>query len=155
MDSSDIQYVLALQHIPNLGDASAKKLIAHFGSAKAIFKEKKHNLLKVEGIENHKIMDLNNSVHMEVAEREMGFIEKNNVETCYFQDTNYPERLKHCLDGPILLFQRENIDFKNRKILSLVGTRRATTYGVAFCEEFIAQLAPLNTVIVSGVGLYN
>jgi len=34
--------------------------------------------------------------------------------------------------------------------LSIVGTRQVTTHGIAFCEQLIEDLAPLNPVIVSG-----
>ena len=150
MKVSDLQYVLALQHVPNLGDASAKKLIRHTGSAEAVFKEKKSTLLKIDGIGHTKIGDLFSAVHLKAAERELEFIQKNSIQTLYYQDSLYPEKLKHCLDGPILLFQRGNIDLANKNILSIVGTRRATSHGLAFCEKLIEELAPLEPVIVSG-----
>ncbi|MCY2686583.1 DNA-processing protein DprA [Salinimicrobium sp. TH3] len=150
MEVSDLQFVLALQHVPNLGDASAKKLIRHTGSAEAVFKEKKSALLKIDGIGSTKLNDLFSSKNLEAAEKELEYIFKNDIRTLYFQDKDYPEKLKHCLDGPILLFQRGNIDLINKKILSIVGTRRATTHGVAFVEKFIEELAPLDPVIVSG-----
>lgn len=65
-------------------------------------------------------------------------------------DQDYPEKLKHCFDGPILLFQRGNIDLHKKKIISIVGTRNATSHGIEFCEQFMEQLAPLDPVIISG-----
>lgn len=55
------------------------------------------------------------------------------------------------MDGPILMFQRGNIDLKNKKIISVVGTRNVTNYGSSFCNQFIEELAPLNPVIVFGL----
>ena len=150
MKDSDLQYVLALQHVPNLGDVSAKKLIRHTGSAEAVFKEKKSALLKIDGIGNTKLSYLFSSENLKAAEKELEFILRNKVKTLYYENSDYPERLKHCLDGPILLFERGNIQLGNRKILSIVGTRKATTHGISFCERFIEELAPLNPVIVSG-----
>lgn len=150
MNSSDLQYILALQQVPNMGDATAKKLIRHFGSAEAVFKEKKTNLLKIDGIGKQKIAGLGDAIHFQQAEKELEFIANHHIKCLYYKDEDYPEKLKHCLDGPILLFQRGNINLKNRKIISLVGTRKATTSGINFCEEFIAQLAALDPVIVSG-----
>ena len=68
----------------------------------------------------------------------------------YFLDEDYPKYLKHCIDGPILLFQKGNIDLQNRKLISVVGTRNITSYGMAFCEQFIEDVAPLDPVIISG-----
>lgn len=53
-------------------------------------------------------------------------------------------------DGPILLFSRGKIDLKNKKIISVVGTRYITIHGTAFCEQLIEQLVPLDSVIISG-----
>ncbi len=150
MEVSDLQYVLALQHVPNLGDASAKKLIRFAGSAEAVFKEKKSVLLKIDGIGSTKLGDLFSSANLEAAEKELKFIQENRIETLYYKDEAYPEKLKHCLDGPILLFKRGNMDLVNKKILSIVGTRNVTTHGISFCEKLIEELAPLEPVIVSG-----
>ena len=55
LSETELLYTLALQRVPNLGDTSAKKLLLALGSAEAIFKEKKSNLLKIDGIGNLKI----------------------------------------------------------------------------------------------------
>src|SRR5690606_34019847 len=46
---------------------------------------------------------------------------------------------------------RGNIDLVGKKIISIVGTRKITSYGNTFCEELIEELSPLNPVIVSGL----
>ena len=150
LSTKELLYTLALQRTPNLGDTSAKKLLRAVGSAEAIFKEKKHNLLKIDGIGVFKLKDLNENQQLAEAEAELRFIEDNQIEFSYFLDKTYPERLKHCLDGPILYFHRGNIDLKNKKVISIVGTRKVTTYGTTFCQNLIEELAPLNPVIVSG-----
>ena len=50
----------------------------------------------------------------------------------------------------MVLFQRGNIAVNNRKIISIVGTRKVTTYGTAFIEKFIEEIAPFDPIIVSG-----
>ena len=150
MNSEDLLYALALQHIPNLGDTTAKKLIGKFGKAQNIFREKKSNLLKIDGIGQFRIQELYNSKHLKAAEDEVRFIESNNIKVHYFQNSDYPEKLKHCLDGPIILFSKGNIDLRKKRIISVVGTRRITSHGTSFCEEFIEGIAVLDPVIVSG-----
>ena len=49
-----------------------------------------------------------------------------------------------------MLFSSGNINIQQKKIISIVGTRKVTSYGTAFCEELLADLAPLDPVIVSG-----
>ena len=150
MTENDLLHILALQHVTNIGDITAKKLISHCGSAEFVFKEKKQNLLKIEGIGNMLISDLYQSTHHKAAEDELQFIKKNNITCLYFKDDDYPDKLKHCVDGPVLLFQSGHVNLKQQHIISIVGTRKITTQGIAFCENLIEQLAPYNPIIVSG-----
>lgn len=150
MSDQELIYALALQHIPKIGDLTAKKLIGHCGSAEAVLKEKKQNLLKIDGIGTTTISDLYNSSHLKEAEQELQFIKENQICPLYFTDEDYPEKLKHCIDGPILLFQSGNIDLKKKRIISIVGTRKITVNGIAFCEKLVEKLAVYNPVIISG-----
>ncbi|MCA0152333.1 DNA-processing protein DprA [Winogradskyella vincentii] len=150
MTEQQLIYTLALQHVPKIGATTAKKLINHCGSAEAVLKEKKSSLLKIDGIGTVTIDGLFDAVHIKEAEYELKFIKDNNIETHYFTSDSYPERLKHCIDGPIVLFQSGNINLKEQYIISIVGTRKITTNGIAFCEKLVETLSPYNPVIVSG-----
>lgn len=150
MRHEELLYVLALLKAEGIGDATAKKLIARCGSAEAVFKTPLSQLKGIgKGAEN--ILRQLSSPHLfTAAESELKFIESNRVQTAYFLEDNYPERLKHCFDGPILLFSKGNIQYKNRKIISIVGTRQVTPHGASFCKQLITDLAPLDPIIVSG-----
>ena len=150
MTNDELIYVLALQHVPNIGDITAKKLIAHCGSAEAVFKEKKRHILKIDGIGRMVIRDLFKSNHLKAAEAELQFINTEGITCHYFSDEDYPDKLKHCIDSPILLFQSGHINLKKQHVISIVGSRMVTTNGVAFCEKLVEELAAFNPVIVSG-----
>ncbi len=150
MTKQDLIYVLALQHVPKIGALTAKKLISHCGSAEAVFKEKKSALTKIEGVGTITIEGLFDTTHLKEAEDELKFIKDNSIGCLYFTDEDYPDRLKHCIDGPILLFQRGNINLKNKHVVSIVGTRKITTKGIAFCEKLVSELTAYNPVIISG-----
>ncbi|WP_420603440.1 DNA-processing protein DprA [Flagellimonas sp.] len=150
MTEPEIIAALRLQAIPNIGDITAKKLIAHCGSPSAIFKDKMRHLLKIEGIGQITLKGLHNSVYLKEAEVEYEYMRNKKIAFSYFEDEDYPKYLKHCIDGPILLFSKGNIDLQNKKIISVVGTRNITGYGTKFCEAFIEAISPLNPIIVSG-----
>ncbi|GAA4802758.1 DNA-processing protein DprA [Litoribaculum gwangyangense] len=150
MTENDLLYTLALQHIPNIGDIIAKRLINHCGSAEGVLKEKKQNLAKIGGIGSVILRDLYNTEHLKEAEKEIEFIKSNNIKVSYFEENDYPNKLKHCIDAPILLFQVGNINLKQQHIISIVGTRKITTIGIAFCEALVENLTPYNPVIISG-----
>lgn len=142
--------LLRLQSIPNIGDVTAKKLITHCGSPLAVFSDKSPQLLKIDGIGTHTIKGLHDTEHLEAAQAEYQYIHDNAIEYSYFMHNDYPRYLKHCIDSPMLLFKKGNIDLEGRKIISVVGTRNITSYGMNICERFIEDIAPLNPIIVSG-----
>ncbi|RZJ31963.1 MAG: DNA-protecting protein DprA [Flavobacterium sp.] len=153
MRHTELFYLLALQKAEGIGDVAAKRLIQHCGSAEAVFKTKPSQLRKTEGFRTPFIQSLNNQSIFRAAESEMKFIDENAIDYWFFTDDDYPHRLKHCHDGPILLFKSGNIDLANRKIISIVGTRQVTAYGMDFCRKLIEELSPLNPIIVSGFAL--
>jgi DNA processing protein len=128
----------------------AKKLLTHFGTAEAVFNTKASQLAAIDGVGSVLLKNLKGKSVFEKATQELEFIEANEINAVYFQDEDYPERLKHCIDGPLLLFTSGNINLKNRKIISIVGTRQITSYGTEFCRKLIEDLAPLDPIIVSG-----
>ena len=150
MNTPQLLYALALQAVPNIGDITAKKLIQHRGSPEAVFKESKANLLKIEGIGTQTIKNITESSRLKAAEKELNFIEKESIQALYFEDSNYPFKLKHCIDGPIVLFQKGIIDWENQPVISIVGARKITTYGLAQCEKIIESLSVFNPIVVSG-----
>ena len=150
MRHTELFYLLALQKAEGIGDVSIKKLLAHCGSAEAVFQAKMSQLAKIDGIGTFRLRNINHKFNFAKAETELSFIERQGVRTHYFLDDDYPYRLKHCPDGPVLLFSSGNIDLGHRKIISIVGTRQATPHGIEACRQIIADLAPVNPVIVSG-----
>lgn len=142
--------LLTLQNVPNIGDGSIKKLIQVVGSAEGILKEKKANLLKIDGIGSVKIASIHNSKHQHAAEKELAFTEQHKVNVIPYTDSQYPQRLTQCIDGPIVLFSSGNIQLETQPIISIVGTRKITRYGSQFCEELIENLKSYNPIIVSG-----
>ena len=150
MRHEDLLYVLALLKAEGIGDVTAKKLISICGSAEAVFKTPLSKLKGIgKGAENM-LRQLKSPSLFIAAEAELNFIQSQGIQTAYFLDDNYPERLKHCFDGPMLLFSQGKINFQNRKIISIVGTRQVTPHCAAFCKQLIADLAPLDPIIVSG-----
>ncbi|WBX73710.1 DNA-processing protein DprA [Tenacibaculum pacificus] len=150
MNSEKLLAILRLQATKNVGDILAKKLITATGNVEQIFKEKASTLYKINGIGNHIIQQLLNTENLKKAEKEFDYIIKNNIQYSYFLDADYPQNLKNCIDAPILFFKDGNINLNSQKIISIVGTRKITTYGRDFCNQLITDLAVHNPIIISG-----
>jgi DNA processing protein len=150
MESNELFHVLALLKVEGVGDIVAKKLINHCGSATEVFNTKSQLIKSIDGIGEVLLKKLRDKTIFEKAEKELQFIENENINVLYFQENDYPEKLKHCIDGPTVLFTAGNFDFNKRKIISIVGTREVTSYGSEFCKKLIEDLAIFNPIIVSG-----
>lgn len=150
MDSNELLNTLALLKIDGVGDIVAKKLINHCGSAKNVFDAKVKQLTLIDGIGDILIRNLRDKLAFKKAEAELEFIEKEKINVINYQNDNYPEKLKHCIDGPVLLFATGSHNYENRRMISIVGTREITSYGTGFCKQLIEDLAVFNPIIVSG-----
>lgn len=150
MNPVELLNILALLKVDGVGDVVAKKLINHCGSAEKVFSAKANQLKSIDGIGDILIKKLKDKSIFEKATKELEFIESEKINVLHYQNDNYPERLKHCIDGPVLLFSSGNQNFENRKLISIVGTREITSYGTAFCKQLIEDLAVFNPIIVSG-----
>lgn len=87
------------------------------------------------------------------AQKELEFIEKHNIELYYYKDTNYPYRLAQCVDAPLLLYGKGNIDVNPQHAVSVVGTRMPSERGKDWCKRFVLDLATQvpNVTIISGL----
>ncbi|SEP27453.1 DNA processing protein [Flavobacterium sp. CF108] len=150
MSDQDLFYLLALMKVDGVGDIMAKKLLNYCGNAEAIFNSKTNQIAAIDGVGSVMLKNIKDKAIFEKANQELEFIRKNNIKVSFFQDETYPDRLKHCIDSPVLIFSGGNIDLKNKKIISIVGTRQITSYGTEFCRKLIEDLAPLDPVLVSG-----
>tara|TARA_B100000809_G_scaffold57505_2_gene53641 strand:+ start:15478 stop:16581 length:1104 start_codon:yes stop_codon:yes gene_type:complete len=151
--NEQLLYHIAITSIPNIGDITAKKLIAYCGSSEQVFKEKKSVLEKIPGIGavNAQKILTHKTEALAIAEEELVFIQKNGIVPLFFSNDNYPQRLRNCEDGPVLIYSQGNVDYNNQKVVSIVGTRKATEYGKDFCDKIVAGLAPHKPLIVSGL----
>ena len=148
---SELVYRIALTQVQGIGPVKARKLVASCGSAEAVFREKKNILTKIPDIGQFSAQAIASADGFHRAEMEAEFIERNGIRTLFFTDEKYPERLLACEDSPILLFAKGEMNLNAPRVISVVGTRKATPYGRAFCEELIRDLVPYKPLVVSGL----
>jgi DNA processing protein len=142
---------IALTLIKSVGHVTAKNLLAHFGSAEAIFTADKSELLTVGGIGELTARQILNTNALSLAAEQLGVIRQHKIEVLFYTGERYPWRLRECYDAPVLLYYKGNADLNHSRIVSIVGTRNATAYGQALCRQLAETLAPYNVLIVSGL----
>lgn len=142
---------MALTNIQGIGDAIAKKLIKKFGSAKGVFQASRKDFALLKGPGKSVYDKIQAFSDFKKLEKEFEFMQQNDVSAACYGQEDFPKRLKHCVDAPIVLFWRGNFDFNHHKTVSIVGTRSASAYGKEWTQKFVEQLKPYNPLIVSGL----
>lgn len=144
-------YQVALTLIPGVGDIVGKKLVTLCGGVEAVFREPRHHLRKMPRIAAFLAEGSGNKEILKRAEQEIRFIEKYRIGALWYQDKEYPQRLRHCADSPMLLFFKGISDLNTSRVVALVGTRRATEYGKWCTREIVMGLQSQKVIIVSGL----
>ena len=149
--SQDLLYTIALPKIPSIGAITAKNLISYCGSAENVFRATKKELLAIPSIGPSVVEQIKNQEVLGEAEKELHFIEKNNIQALTYTDKNYPHRLKHYQDAPLVLYWKGNASLNHYRIVAIVGTRKPTPYGQKVCEEIVNGLFGYDVLIISGL----
>lgn len=146
-------YQIGLTMINGIGDIHARHLLEVFGEAEAVFREKRSLLEKVQGIGSVLSAEIRNPDVLKRAEKELAFMDKNNIALFFLNEEGYPKRLRECPDAPLAFYYRGNANPDAVRVISIVGTRKSTHYGRDLTEKLISDLTGKypDLLIVSGL----
>lgn len=151
MTETELFYTLALTKVPGIGVRGARHLLHAVGNASTIFTHSQE--LESWGIDKRFIKILREPAALAWAEKELEFMRKNRIACFTAEDDNYPRRLRECDDAPLVLYYKGSADLNALRVISIVGTRKATEYGKLLCKRFVDELKEIcpGTLIVSGL----
>lgn len=134
--------------IPQLGSVRLEKLLGHFQQPAAIFKASRQVLTAVMG----------EGLGQEIAgfdrrrlEQDLALAEKSSVKIITLWDQDYPQALKEIPGPPIVLYCLGQITPADNLAIGIVGSRRASLYGLSNAEIFATKLSTQGFTIVSGM----
>ncbi|MBO4592909.1 MAG: DNA-processing protein DprA [Bacteroidaceae bacterium] len=93
-------------------------------------------------------------VCLEKAKAEVDFAQKHTIQILTVNSEDYPMRLREvCPDAPLVLYYRGNANLNCSHIISIVGTRTSTQYGLDMVNSICRELANYfpELLIVSGL----
>lgn len=144
---------IALAMLKGIGPVNARNLVAYCGGVDAIFTDRrlKRTLEKVPGIGPKLIASITDKHVLPAAEKELAYVRKHKLRMHFYLDADFPARLKHAEDAPVLLFVKGNADLNAPRMVSVVGTRTPTEQGRRLCVELVEGLKESGASIVSGL----
>ena len=150
----EIFYAMALTRLTNFNYQQALELYRAVGSAQQLY-EHRHEIGDIIKDASPRLTEALKDWDepMRRAECEMKFMEEHRIRALTLNDDDYPQRLTECPDAPIILYYKGLADLNQERIVSIVGTRRMTTYGQDLIRRFIADLRQQcpEVLIVSGL----
>jgi DNA processing protein len=87
----------------------------------------------------------------ENLERVAALLERYHISILTESDQSYPDLLRESVSPPPLLYIRGNIEAARRGGVAIVGSRKATSYGLRVTRSIVQALAPLRVPIISGL----
>jgi len=147
----ELFYMVALSFVEGVGAKTARRLLDHFDNAKNIFSYVKEERKSLDIDLTLISKALNNKSAFDKAEREIAFAEKNNIRVLVLNGEGYPKRLANCTDSPLVMYYKGQPVLDSLRVVSIVGSRNASSYGRQICRDFIKDMKALDPVIVSGI----
>lgn len=144
------KFWVALQQTPGLGTRRILRLVKIFGSARALWKVPEKELLLLEGLGNA-VNCLINWRRQTEPEKIIAGLEAAAIGVITLAEDTYPLELKRIYDPPPVLYWRGSCLPGDSLKIAIVGSRRATAYGLRVANELAIDLAGAGVGVVSGV----
>ncbi len=144
---------LALALTPRVGGRIAAKLIEEFHSAEKIFSLTAEEIIHKTGLNERVAHSIAKREGFALAQEEMHYCEQHNIEIISLMDSDYPALLRESGDPPYILYLRGDRTLLNRNLISIIGTRRITPYGLNAISQMVDELSDQikDLVVVSGL----
>lgn len=149
--NTDKEALMVLNAIGEVGPITFKKLMGYFKNEPlAIFKATKRELMSIHGVGNaiaDSILGWDSNFDLTKEQTNLSRMGGSFVSLL---DRDYPALLKEISDSPIGLYVLGSSQLELRSI-AIIGSRRATLYGIGVAKQFGRELAKLGFCVVSGM----
>ena len=146
--------MLTLSRISYFNSAEITALWRKAGSATAIMDNRRNICDLMPDCNRRTAEALADTAEAEArAESEIEFAARNGISILCMGSEDYPQRLKECIDAPLVLFYKGTARLNRMRVINIVGTRHCTAYGQDCIHSFVKDLSAMcpDVLIVSGL----
>lgn len=142
---------IALNMMEKVGPVGVRAMVSHLGAARAIFEAGPDAFSGAEGLGREQVAAVLKQRETVDWRGEIERAEKAGVRLIAQVDEEYPKNLLEIHDPPLALYVQGNLESRDKHAIAIVGTRRATHYGLDCAGTLASQLAQAGFTIVSGL----
>ncbi len=141
---------LVLKNACGLNNRAYLRLLERFGSPQAVLEAPISDLYQVDGVTPKMAKAISRKTFHQRAYCELEKAERNNYSILTLHDADYPELLRHIADPPPVLYVYGKL-LRHEPAVAVVGSRKATAYGMNSARKIAGGLAEHGWTIVSGL----
>ena len=133
-----------------LNDRMKRIVLDAFSDAEDVYYGEREVFANVEGISSE-IIDALMDKELKEAQKILEACLVKGIKICTYHDREYPESLKNIIDPPLVLYYKGQIpDLNNNPVIGVVGTRKASGYGMKTAYQMGYQITRCGGIVVSG-----
>ena len=140
-----------LAHLHGVNDRMKVSLLQHFRDPEDIFFADREAFDHIEGLTvdaKTALLDRN----LNGAQKILEDCSRKNLHILTLQDAAYPVRLKNIADPPLVLYYKGRLpELDALPVIGIVGTRKASVYGLQTAKRLGYQIGKCGAVVVSGM----
>lgn len=143
--------LIVLNMLPKIGPVRARRLMERCGSAEAVFKAGVSALREVNGIGSETAGILRDWEQHADLSGELQRLTEGGYTILTDGDEAWPENLRQMHDAPLLLYVWGKVEARDKSAIGVVGSRKATAYGLTCAKKLSFQLAHAGVTVLSGL----
>ena len=147
---TSLEALVGLNKIGDIGSVRLEALLKSFDCPEKIINAPLDKLFSVQGIGGY-IAQRIHTLGKEEIDNEFKACRKLGLGLISIDDPQYPVNLKNIPGSPIVLYVKGKLEEADRLGLAIVGSRRASYYGLNIAQKFAAELSAQGLTIVSGM----
>ncbi|MBI2608465.1 MAG: DNA-protecting protein DprA [Deltaproteobacteria bacterium] len=147
---SEIICALALNSLYQVSLTQKRSLITELGSFQNIFSTFPEKISQIESMTPTVLKAITHFSDFEKSEREFRMLKQLDISIIPFTHKDYPHNLRNLVDAPQVLYVKGNAELLQMLSLAVVGSRKASFYGLSVTSQLVPELVKANIAIVSG-----
>ncbi len=147
---SNIKYWVWFSSLTYISPHKKAQLLNYFDDPALLWECSEQELKTLDFLTTRMIKIITNKAARKELPLIMDRIIKSDIDIMTIKDSLYPEELKNIPAPPVVLYYKGTI-LKDKKRIGIVGSRRATFYGLDMAKRLSAELAENGVTVVSGM----
>ena len=136
---------------PSINERVKVHLLQQFGDPEAVYFAADSVYDGIDGLSLDGKTALQDK-NLREAEEILQKCQRDGIQILTYQDAAYPNRLKNIPDPPVVLYYLGRLpDFDGAPLIGVVGTRKASAYGLGVAKRMGYQIARCGGIVVSGM----